>query len=341
MVQVVDIDERVRQHVTSVVSGCEYGRVDEVQQFATGERHHVFKVSYADASGSHQVVVVRVGAADETRDCAFAEREARVLDLVAGRGAPRVVDFRCSSEWLEAPTLCLTYMPGLTKPLATLARSDAEALGRTIGGVHRVDVGPLGGAAGEPMPRAEYLARRLEQAVTSRVPALIEHVPVGLDGRIERASEAACQRVEAAMATTASDHGALVLLHGDPGEENVIWGPSPVLIDWEYARLGDPADEIAYTFVQNALDASRRESFLRGYRVVVGDGPSAETEARVATWEPLTLLGSALWWVERHVRRVAADRAKADDPSTRRSAEHYLRNATERLDRFERSLSGG
>lgn len=36
-----------------------------------------------------------------------------------------------------------------------------------------------------------------------------------------------------------------------------------MLIDWEYTRLGDPADEIAYLFDQNGLDPSRREAFWR------------------------------------------------------------------------------
>ena len=41
-------------------------------------------------------------------------------------------------------------------------------------------------------------------------------------------------------------------------------GPGPVLIDWEYARLGDPADEIAYLFDQNGLSPGHRGHFGEG-----------------------------------------------------------------------------
>ena len=42
-----------------------------------------------------------------------------------------------------------------------------------------------------------------------------------------------------------------------PEPADLLWDAEPILIDWEYARLGDPADEIAYTFTQNALSAPR------------------------------------------------------------------------------------
>ena len=58
----------------------------------------------------------------------------------------------------------------------------------------------------------------------------------------------------------------LALLHGDIASGNILWSPDPGLIDWEYTRLGDPADEIAYLFDQNGLTPPRRQAFWRGYR---------------------------------------------------------------------------
>lgn len=80
---------------------------------------------------------------------------------------------------------------------------------------------------------------------------------------------------------------ALVLHHGDLGPGNILW-PGPVLIDWEYTRLGDAADEIAYVFDQNGLTPLQRDAFWRGYR------PTESVPGRVPWWEPVTLLGSAL-----------------------------------------------
>src|SRR5579862_7544507 len=58
------------------------------------------------------------------------------------------------------------------------------------------------------------------------------------------------------------------LLHGDVGPDNMLWADTPVLIDWEYARLGDPADDIASVFAQNGLNGAQRRAFWVGYEVV-------------------------------------------------------------------------
>lgn len=76
-----------------------------------------------------------------------------------------------------------------------------------------------------------------------------------------RAADSLAESFEAARDSGSfnSDEG-LVLLHGDVAPGNVLWNPRPCLIDWEYARLGDPADEMAYTFDQNALTPSQRQA---------------------------------------------------------------------------------
>ncbi len=132
-----------------------------------------------------------------------------------------------------------------------------------------------------------------------------------------------------------------MLLHGDIGAGNVIWGPAPVLIDWEYARIGDRADEIAYVFTQNGLDEAEREAFWRGYRPGTDpEAPFDDLVDRVRWWEPVTLLGSALWWVERWSCRAAADAAGEPDPSVPRTQRYYLGQARRRLDRLDDTLDG-
>ena len=112
-----------------------------------------------------------------------------------------------------------------------------------------------------------------------------------------------------------------------------------MLIDWEYARLGDPADEIAYLFDQNGLSPGQREAFWRGYRQGAStQAPLGHVAARVDWWEPVALLGSALWWVERWVRRAAADAAGSVDPDVQRGPGYYADHVIRRLDRLERLL---
>lgn len=126
-----------------------------------------------------------------------------------------------------------------------------------------------------------------------------------------------------------------MLLHGDPAGENILWAPDPVLIDWEYARLGDPADEIAYLFDQNGLTAQQREAFWRGYRDGSRVPRLSDVADRASWWEPATLLGSTLWWVERWVRRSDAEAAGVVDPAVSRDRDYYFDRLIRRLDRLD------
>ena len=108
------------------------------------------------------------------------------------------------------------------------------------------------------------------------------------------------------------------------------------MIDWEYTRLGDPADEIAYLLDQNDLSPEQREAFWRGCQEAVSSKELlAQVAAHVDWWEPVALLGSALWWVERWVRRADADAAGTGDPEVPRGQGYYFDRVISRLDRLE------
>jgi thiamine kinase-like enzyme len=110
----------------------------------------------------------------------------------------------------------------------------------------------------------------------------------------------------------------------------------PILINWEYTRLGDPADEIAYLFDQNGLTAPGRQAFWRGYRASASSAVRLAHVARRVDWgECLTLLGSTLWWLERWVRRAAADAAGVADPAVPREDDYYFDQVITRLERWD------
>ena len=163
-------------------------------------------------------------------------------------------------------------------------------------------------------------------------------LPAALQARLIHAADWIATSLEASQdAQTFRTGETLALLHGDIAPGNVLWGQDPVLIDWEYTRLGDPADEIAYLFDQNALTEPQRQAFWGGYRQGVSDQSRlAHVIDRVDWWEPVTLLGSALWWVERWVRRTELDAAGAADPSVTREPRYYLDHVTSRLARLEK-----
>ena len=163
----------------------------------------------------------------------------------------------------------------------------------------------------DPLPRA--LQRRLLAAV-GVVSGAMEQLNAGADSGAD-------QR--------------LVLLHADVSPANVIWAPHPVLIDWEYARRGDPADEVGYLFTQNDLRESHRAAFWRGYGAQMETMTLDRFIQRVRLWEPMTLLGSVMWWVDAWSRAENGAPLRSD-LSLPRPAEYYLQQAIERLDRFER-----
>jgi thiamine kinase-like enzyme len=121
-----------------------------------------------------------------------------------------------------------------------------------------------------------------------------------------------------------------------------LWTPEPKLIDWEYTRLGDPADEIAYTFDQNSLSDPQRRAFWAGYRRSAGTRSNVDdVMSRVNWWLPVTLLGSALWWAERFVRRTELDTHGGSDPALAREPEYYLGHVASRTRRLPALLENG
>jgi thiamine kinase-like enzyme len=96
-----------------------------------------------------------------------------------------------------------------------------------------------------PFTLAEYLDSRLTK-IAERTSAVRAPLPAVVQRRLEGALSLVAQRRRAALCSDCFQTDEfLVLLHGDVAGGNILWTPGPVLIDWEYARLGDAADEVA------------------------------------------------------------------------------------------------
>jgi aminoglycoside phosphotransferase (APT) family kinase protein len=301
----------VRDYASEVMR-CSPERITSVKRFEDGNRHAVSKVSYRDTADVARHVVVRVA---YTADCAQPAREAAVLEQVGGVAAPRLYDFRCTSPWFDTPAMCMEFSPGRQAEMSSATLTEIERLGSVVAWVHAQPTGATGDLS-------SYAQGRLRSILSTLVWAR-DPLPEALQARLAKAADA--------LATSFDGFEAgepLALLHGDIAAGNVLWGDrGPVLIDWEYTRLGDPADEIAYLFDQNALSEPQRQAFWDGYRA----GP--QIRGRVAWWEPVTLLGSTLWWVERWVRRAAADPAVPREPG------YYFDHVMRRLERLEKLIA--
>lgn len=85
---------------------------------------------------------------------------------------------------------------------------------------------------------------------------------------------------------------AFSMLHGDLVSSNIIWTPAPVLIDWEFWRSGDPAEDLAYLVSVNDISESAATAICQSY-------DDCTVVSRIPLWRDLCRLEAALWY-ERH-----------------------------------------
>jgi len=233
----------------------------------------------------------------------------------------------------------MQFLPGSQRELQTVGLTEIGQLAALLARVHARPVDGLGESMRTAGSIASYAEDRLRTLLSTLAWAR-DPLPRTLQDRLRRAADALAESFEASQGAAgfASDES-LSLLHGDIGPGNVLWNPAPCLIDWEYTRLGDPADEIAYTFDQNALTPAQRRAFFDGYQQGA-DNRSQLTELthtieRASWWEPVTLLGSTLWWVERWVRRTERDTEGDADPALPREPDYYFDHVMRRINRLE------
>jgi len=208
-------------------------------------------------------------------------REAAALALVGGRPwAPALVHH-------ERGVVVATRCPGEPRPLDALAAADARRLGAVVREVHELRRAGQGGLPWWSRPArtlGDYRARRARDAERSLAGSA--HSGLAL-----RALAAPLPRVE--------EDEAFRLLHGDLVGANVVWGPGgPALVDWEFWRMGDPAEDLAYLAETNALPDAALEEVLDGY-ALPGIG------ARVDAWRALVALDAGGWYARQGMEAQA------------------------------------
>ena len=322
----------VNDYATAVIDGCTADRIAATTRFDHGENHAVYRVSYLDEREAERDVVVRISNADRDADRRQAQREAAVLDHLRGAASPRLLHFAADTAFGGRAVMCLEYIDGRFEPLPTAAPGKLAELGSIVRRAHGVPIDTLAPILNGTPEQATYVQDRLG-SMLARMSLVRDPLPRSVQNMFTDATKWATQTAEHLQAF--DDRHAPVLLHGDVSAGNILWTPHPVLIDWEYARIGDPADEIAYLFGQNALRTDQREAFWRGY----GHGLECESSGRIveraAAWEPLTLFGSALYWIDLWSRSVRAQAAGSVDPSAPKDPAYYLDIAMRYLSRAD------
>jgi len=233
--------------------------------------------------GTHREVVVRIYQDWESDPAQAARTEFATLKAVSAviDSAPRALLADPTGDLIGASLIVMSFLPG--RPLPPTGDDDvwARQLSTSLAAVHAT---PLAGLPSD-FPRegtaAECLTRDLERGSEVRDP---------LWDKVARAITPLAARVRTNSPT---------LIHGDFWFGNTLWenGRLTGIVDWDGARIGDPAHDIAIARNDLALLAGARgaEVFLEEYER--HRGPLGE----MPFWDLLSALPPIRWlphWVE-------------------------------------------
>lgn len=208
--------------------------------------------------------------AEKRGDPVALAREAAALAAVAGRRwAPALLRH-------EPGLLVTARVPGGPRDLATLTPTEARRLGAVLREVHDTRGACIGGLWWWGTPARDLAAYR--------------------EGRVRDAEAALAGTPDAGLArrppSPPSPDGRFAFLHGDLVAANVLWPPGagPVLIDWEFHRMGDPAEDLAYLAELGELPSAVLAAVLAGYG-------EPGTAARVEGWRGLVAADAGAWYL--------------------------------------------
>jgi aminoglycoside phosphotransferase (APT) family kinase protein len=200
-------------------------------------------------------------------------REARALRRLVGRDiAPALVAHGDG-------VLCTALLEGRPRVLSRRDRASLAELGAVLRRAHDTAChasGRLPQWSSAARSLSSYRARRAEDARASagRQRGLAERVIAGLPF------------------LPPTDHARpFRFLHGDLVHDNVVWTPAgPRLVDWEFWRMGDPAEDLAYLIELNDLRGEAEAAVLSGYG-------ASDLPERVDAWRALVVLDAGLWYL--------------------------------------------
>lgn len=212
--------------------------------------------NYLVAADEHRFVVRLNNDSYELGVDRLLERQI-LTDIAGAEFAPRLA-------WWSEHSLVTGYIPA-PHP----ADPEPQLLGELFRQIHGTAVSPH-----PPLDPYEHLENYFHQ---------LDSVPANI-----------AAGYEALLATRPTPSGDLCLCHHDLLLGNVLAGDgSAIVIDWEYARLGDPAFDIAIVAHTYGYDDSAVAELLRAY------GGGADLQERIRHYRGLYSLVEICWWLLR------------------------------------------
>jgi aminoglycoside phosphotransferase (APT) family kinase protein len=282
--------------LTAAIEAALGGSVHALVQLAGGASQEAWALDLETTEGMRRALVMRRDMGGALTYAALSrEREFAVLTAAHAAGVPVPEPF---AEPVEIDGKWAFFM----------ARIDGEAVGR------RLVQDPAFVAAREGLPdqlaaalatihavdwRAAGLAAVLGEPPSRAIDREIERLYRELDSLDEPhpALEIALRWLHLHRPSAAEER---VLVHGDFRIGNVLVGPQGLnaVLDWEFAHLGDPYEDVAWLLVRawrfgkDALEAggiAERETWLRAYERASGRNLD---RAVVTYWE---IVGNVKW----------------------------------------------
>jgi len=235
-----------------------------------------------DRHGVEREVVVRIYQEWESDPAVAARTEFAKLEAVAAviDSAPRPILADATGDLIGTPLIVMSFLPGAPLPPTGDDRWTTE-LATALAAVHATPVDRLPPDFPRQATPPERLERMLERGADVRDP---------LWDRAAAALTPIAGRVRANPPT---------LIHGDFWFGNTLWerGHLTGIVDWDGARIADPANDVAIARNDLALLAGARgpEIFLETYERVRGPLHS------LAFWDLFSCLAPIRWlphWVE-------------------------------------------
>ena len=225
------------------------------------------------AGGGRFTLTLSDGAVTKRGDARTLAREAAGLRVVSAAGVgPTLLS-------ATRGAITTTLVPGRTRISVRWTSADCGVLGAALRRLHETRHGRSGGRAEWTSPvysLSAYRARRLGDALSAarspRDRATVERVAASLPP-LDAPPEASPFR----------------MLHGDLVGANILWTPTPQLVDFEFWRMGDPAEDLAYLIELNGIGPRRIAALAAGY-----DEPNVAE--RVDAWRALCVVDAALWY---------------------------------------------
>lgn len=266
----------------------------------------IFVTLEGDGGERQELVVRRFRHDGVARELADVERQFRVLRALAGSGIPiaEVLWHEPGDEPLGAPFFVMRRVPGMVpvpwsaEGRAFLAAAGDGAIGHefvdVLARIHAIDWGArdlafLPGAS----DGAAFALREVERLAESVRRYRDDPEPVFED---------ALGWLAAHAPTTPEP----TLVHGDYRTGNVIYGGAEhdriaAVLDWEFARIGDPFVDLGWVCARsNAMDSDRvcyllpRGVFLERYTAATG---RAIDESRLRFWELFHQVRNGMIWL--------------------------------------------